>query len=414
MSPYSRYLGLLHRGSTGSLFNPGGPPLANEVSTINAFNRANFSTFFCGSEDPPYCDELATLNQFVHELDWLIGPLVGCPMTISTVNVLQALGTAPPPACDLACTDPQATLTCMEQQAGKANSAVAVHAWLGGMRTGFWFDPTVGGYREEPDGAGDSLSRSELLGLLSGSSDRLVFQAVPLGSQRRIAHPDGAPQPLPAGSAPSQIALLPMTPNSFYQRVSELHQNWRFFDNDPDTVKSAFVHSMRLLQWGLIQDAAGQNGFGFGIDLHHDAPRRLRVAGEDIRDGAQLILLQHADPTGGPPNPAGGPDQFATRQIVLPLYATDDTTPEGLPIWETALELEPLVYYSWMMGGPEAPNVTAALTDYDFTQITLVDPVLDQPPVGTFDPVNWNLLYVRVENTDGGVGAGGWQPLQLE
>ncbi len=234
----------------------------------------------------------------------------------------------------------------------------------------------------------------------------MVFQAVPLGSHRRIAHPNGDPDPLPAGAAPGAITLLPMVTNTFYARVPELDQNWADFNNG--TLQAAFVHTVRLMQWGLVQDAVAQNGFGLS-SLHHAAPRRLRVAGKRIRDGATLILLQHADALA-----TGGPNQFATREIVLPLYATDQKTAENLPIWETVLELEPIVYYSWMLGGPEAPGVEDALTDYLFTKFNLVDPNLDQPPVGSFDPLNWNLLYVQVKNTDGGTGDGGWQPLFVD
>jgi hypothetical protein len=95
---------------------------------------------------------------------------------------------------------------------------------------------------------------------------------------------------------------------------------------------------------------------------------------------------------------------------------------DGTPVWETAVELEPIVYYQLMLGWEDAPGVAAVYNDVDSCPST--DP--NQPPCFTFsdpptaselnqfDPQKWNWHYVRVINGDGVPRDGGWQRLTIE
>lgn len=414
-SPYTRLEGLFHTGlaiNNGAL--PGFPdPLAefNLVASINAFNKLFFSVPLCGASGA-LCDDLKALNQFVHEFDWGIGPLVGCAQTVTRATAPHAMPAALPltaaVACASACGDLGASLACMERQAEAANSGVSVQLVLGGQERGFWYDATTRLYREEPAGA--SFTRAGLVGQLQGPTDRLVFQGVPLGSERRIAAPSGAASPLPAGPSPSSLTLLGMAHNSFNDRVPELAGAWADFNNT--SLAGIFLHTVRLFQWGLILEAASENGFGFGAALHHEASRRFQVSGDGIRHGAQLLVAYRNGP-GGPPDPDGPLDQAPFAAITLPLHATGALAVDGRPIWQTAVEFEPLHYLALMLGGPFAPGVAAAYLDQKPFTFPMQDPALDKPAPESFDPLRWNWVYVLVLNADGTFGDGGWQRLRL-
>ena len=188
---------------------------------------------------------------------------------------------------------------------------------------------------------------------------------------------------------------------------------WRVRDNSG--LNSAFLHQVRLLQWGLIKDAADENGFGLGQSIRDDAPRRFRVSGANIRHGAHLRLYYHDDPKAGPPDPTGPLDQMQTGVLTLPLYPTRDTDAQtGEPIWSTAVELEPRAYYTLMLGGARAPGVAAATGDVAPFSFPMVDAALDEPPRNSFAPMRWNFHFLEVVNADGTTGAGGWQRLRIE
>ncbi len=406
-SPATGLEGLFHDGFIGGAT----VQEFNLTASINAFNKTAFSANLCGTPGQiSWCNDLASLNQFVHEVDWGAGPLIGCPATVNLANAAQALPGAGGTGCSAACTDLASSLSCMEEQAGKANSGLAVQARLATADRGFWFDPTSSLYREEP--AGVALTRAALVGLIATTRDWLVFQAVPLGSERRLAAPSGVASDLPPAAAPSSLHLMPMVADSFYQRVPELSGAWATLNNL--NAASPFVHTARLYQWGLIQDAASQNGFGFGTALRHDAPRRFQVSGQGLRHGAWLHLAYLNTNTQGPPNPQGPLDQGPVGLLSFPLYPTGSLDPENhQPVWQTAVEVEPTKYYGLLLGGPWGPNVATAYLDTTFT-FPMVDPVLDKPPVGSFDPLGWNWYYVIVTNADGAIGFGGWQRLRIQ
>lgn len=246
------------------------------------------------------------------------------------------------------------------------------------------------------------------------AGQRFLYDHKLSGSERRLAAPSGVASTL-SGPAPANLRLLPLKPNTFYSNVPTMSLLWAGLNNSARN--SPYIHTLRLFQWGLIQDAAGQNGFGFGTGLHHDAPRRFQVSGDNIRPGAFLFVGYWNAATGGPPNPTVPPGPGQVALISFPLYPTDRTDPTNgnRPIYETAVELEPLLYYGLMLGGPFAPGVVPAFVDYGPTfTFPMVNAALDQPPVASFDPVAWNWLHLWVANSSTSLGVGGWQRLELE
>ncbi|MCH9651963.1 MAG: hypothetical protein K0U98_27285 [Deltaproteobacteria bacterium] len=379
-------------------------------ASINAFNLV-FTPFFTATE-------LTDLNQFVHEMDWGVGPMIGVPQTVNPGNVANALNFTPP----LDCANPASAsfnaILCMEAQADIANAGVAVQVNISGFQAGLWYDPTQlpPVYWLEPF-TGFSITRAGLLGLVTNPGDQLVFQSVPLGDERRIAGIRGTTVPIP-GVAPASLSLLPMVPDTSYQRVQTLTANWNNFTwpytnppFNPSQPQAIFPHILKVFQHGLIQNAVPQNGFGLGLPgtpLRHDSPRRFRVSGNNIRHGAELHVFIPNDVL-GPPNPNGPQDQINTIDLAIPLYPTTERDPTNgnLPVWQTAVELEPFFYYAMMLGGGAAPGVAATFNDWFNT-------ISEPPPPAFFDPLNWNFHFIQVVNADGTLGSGGWQPIFVQ
>lgn len=384
--------------------------LFNKVGSLNLFNELFFPGSVCQGQGPT-CEDLKALNQFVHEVDWGTGPLIGYPATVDTFNVGQAYPTGSSQGCAAIGSDLASTLECMEQQAGQANSGIAVNGWLANQQAGYYYDPVRDLYVEEPPGT--ELDRTALLDLLQ-FRDRLLFQAVPLGSERRIAAPSGDPAPPVTGPAPSEVELLSMKAGTFYERIGELKGVHATLDND--VLQGIFMHTLRLLQWGLILDGASENGFGVGSELHNDPPRRFRVSAQDIRHGARLVLAFANEQGTGPPDPNLPLSQFANPGMVsLPLYPTDSIDPASdNPIWETAVELDSLATFDRMLGGQVAPGVLEAYQDQTPFTFPMDDSSLDKPSPGQFSPKLWNYVYTMVVNADVTTGDGGWQRVTVE
>ena len=382
--PITGLEGLFH---TGFVLNASPTVDNNDTAGINSFVR-NFGVLTSSGLN----DEVA---QYTHELDWGVGPVVGISYTVDTANLAAPLTAT--------------ARSLFENQANLANAGFAIQARLAGVMRGFYFDPTLGppAYREEPGGT--VFTWATLSALLTVPDDRLVMIATPLGSARRVAHPLGQPVTL-VGASPTAPELLPMVPNTANMNISQMVFNWASGTNNQHG--GASPHIIRLLQYGLIQSSPpAENAFGLGTQPRHDPPRRFRVASGNLRPGAELHLFVPV-PTGTPgaittlpPSPNGA---VSARLVRLPLYPTDDvqgTAPEEVPIWETAVELDSLEYYTLMLGGLGAPGVATARADNAFA--------LAEPPTFTFDATNFNWHYVRVRNADGTTTDGGWQRLRI-
>ncbi|MCB1057892.1 MAG: hypothetical protein KDD11_20515, partial [Acidobacteria bacterium] len=395
-SPITGLEGMAHTGFQVPIPIPA-PQDFNALGSINGFNRFFFVNAFCPGHNPndpldDFCTELVALNQFVHEFDWGVAPIVGISYTVDTTNKTAPLTTT--------------AFNLLEGESRVANGGLAVQALLAGVQRGFFFDPQapVQAYVEEPGGA--VFTRAGLLALVAGTRDRLVLVSTPLGEERRVAAPSGTTAPL-AGAPPGSLVFEAMTPNTAYADVPRIDFFWA---GATPQHGGAFSHTVRLLQNGLLQDAAAVGGFGLPM-IRHDAPRRFRVSGKNIRNGAHLEISYHCDTTlpATPPVTTlrpGDPGQVKTCELNLPIYPTDLLSGDGTPVWETAVEAEHWLYYSLMLGGTNAPGVSAALAD---TSVTIAEP----PPVGMFNPLPWNWVYVRVLNQDGTTGAAGWSRVTI-
>ncbi len=387
-SPITGYEGMFHTG-----LNRKAQALSdfNGTATMNAFN-ARFFQGMCSTLT--YCPNLQALGQFLHEFDTGTAPQVGRTWTVSLANVAS-------PATAQAFQE-------AEDEAGFAHASVAVRAQLSGALRGFWLDFTgpVALYREEPGGA--TFTRPALLALVTGTRDRIDVISTPLGSEIRVAAPSGVPT-LPGGPAPRNIDLLPMVPNAAHAEIPGLSLFW---DNGNPIFGGTLNHTVRLYQNALLNDGpAGSYGL---CKVRHEAPRRFRVAGLNIRHGASLHLFVQDNASLGAPVPTlrvDDPGQVPTLEVVLPIHPTALVSEDGWRVWETSAELEPLIYYRLMAGVPSvAPGVLDPITALDFGfQIPF-----ESQPLGTWSPATWNLHWVRVVNADGSQGDGGWQPLTLE
>jgi hypothetical protein len=255
-------------------------------------------------------------------------------------------------------------------------------------------------------------TRAALLALL-GTSDVLVLQGTPAGSERRTASLNGHPAQATGPNPPSNILLQPMRPATHWANVPLLTANWDpdpaapipFTFTGPNPPQS--LRSVRLLQRGVIQ-FGGPLGLGL-TQMRHEAPRRFVVSGDDIRVGARLQLRVPAPAVPGTPPPYAnlGTD---TLLIELGLYPTSRFF-ETKRIWETTAEVDPMIAYALLLGGPNAPGVATAID----TPWIMTEPF--QPagfPAGTFDPATWNLFHVTVVNEDNSTSGGAWQQLKIQ
>lgn len=399
-SPVTGYEGMFH---TGLVFPPNISNDFNATATMNAFNLFFFNGRFCQGGQPPFCDNLQSLNQFDHEFDFGVGPVVGKAFSVTSLTAFsiptgRAFNTA-------------------ESQAEAANAGAVVQAWIGGTKRGFWYDLTGASavWREEPSGA--TFTRAGLLALLSAPDDRLVLLSTPLGSERRVADPSGSPA-LQTGTAPTITELLPMVTNTAYAEIPALSVFWAAGAGCtppgclPERHGGTTPHTVRVLQNALLDNS---NGFGL-CSVRHEAPRRFRVLAKGLRHGATLHLFIQNDPGGPPPNTALRVDdagQVATLELVLPLHPTGLQV-EGSRVWETAVEMEPMLFYRLMAGPPSVAGILDAVTDIDFLFQITPESMPTNPPGITFSPATWNQHWVRVANTDGTSKDLGWRSLNIE
>ncbi|MSR62733.1 MAG: hypothetical protein EXS08_09860 [Planctomycetes bacterium] len=379
--------GLAHRGTTTSL-----------NGFINRF-RIDFPDHLAFTNAG-----LLEVKKYAREFDWGVAPLVGRTYTFKTTSDPILTGT---------------TLDLFEAQAQIANVGLAVVARIGGQDSGYWLDltQTTIAYRLEGSAA-TPLTRAQLLALVVGIRDRLVFIATPLGSERRVASVSGASTVL-SGSTPAVLTLQPCPTNTANAPVPTFRNNWdpspTAFPGNPlptpflwggaPTPEPPFLKSIRMLQRGLVVD--GQKRYGIK-ELRHEAPRRLAVAGNGILPGAVLRLFVPNSAT--PPSSTGPLTQIPTIEFRLPIHPTNEVLADGRRVWQTAAELEPAVIYEFMLGGPLAQGVPNAINPVTVANLT------ELPyPAGMFSPHTSNWNYVKVLNPDGvSEGDGGWQRLTLK
>ncbi len=335
-------------------------------------------------------DETEVVSQYMHEFDFGAGPMIGQVATVTAKN--PAVGAA--------------RMKDFEAQARLANNGVAIIGQVGSVALDYWFDPVSDLYVQ--DSTGNTVNHTALVGMVTGTRDRLFAICTPLGNTRRVANTNGNALPL-TGPPPANLDLEPLAPNTANVLIPNLTLNWvpaaqggtfNWNHNDPQMPTPRFPRAVRQFQYGLLQ-ASGNYGLSA---LRHDAPRRLRISGDQILEGAKLHLYSPADTSGAPPNTANSPDPAKTVKLTFDIFPT--AVSSGTPIWETAVELAPIAYYALMNGGQEAPGVADAFDD-------VLSQLPEPPTAGTFDPDNFNFHFIEVENPDGTITAGGWHPLTL-
>ena len=229
---------------------------------------------------------------------------------------------------------------------------------------------------------GDVFDGGQLLGLLAttppdalpGSTpffNRLTFEALPLGTGPSKV---GIGRPLFDG--PTYLSPEPRgtVPNEAYRDVPTFGITEA---GDPDD--SLLGRTRELLREGAAAIP------GSGVDANtFDAPRRLQFVaqgGEFLLGTVIELYLHHQEDIGTElPDPCVLDGDCATR-LELPIFPIGRTI-DGQTIWETAIEFEPEVLHSLMLGGPFAPAVAEAWAD----------PSPNLPP---FDAATWGSYWWR-------------------
>lgn len=406
--------GLNHNGlqPTTGVVPDATDPVGN-LTTINTF----LDLFFTTTNDP----EGLAIKQFVHEMDWGVAPIIG-----HVEHVTQAewpnYASPPPLAID-------AFLT-MISQVHEANAGMVLWLDLGGQgsgtpvnRRGFRYFPD-GSFLEEPSGA--AITLQQIHGLLQHPTDAITALAVPLGSERRAASPTGTVS-WPQQSITLPVDGLELHANSAYEQVPTFPGPGAVAPNtlaapngDPVALSSllptvfgvpnvqvgeVYAETIRRYQQALLDapDSFGLTG------LRHEAPRRIRVRGNQIQPGAKL-LIEVPDPEQAPTD---NPWTTPRITLALELYPTVEVE-SGQRVWETAAELDPLQVSQWLLGGSTAPGVQEAIIDTIVTEYQLptiealatqIAPLLGlntfpsypNPGAVPFETI-WNVYPVRVRN----------------
>jgi DNA-binding beta-propeller fold protein YncE len=355
-------LGLTHDGDPAS-----GSPVER---SLNDFNQA-FGSLAAPWEDGDMfsSEEIKArqraITEFSRDFDWSVGPMIGRCLTLTEDDYDSGTEEFTDP-------DEKTLLDAMEEAALQANSGIAVFQRLAdGTLRGHWYDASQSLSRRYRRVAGNNfLSRASLLAEVEGDPDcLLVFQAVPTGSERRVAHTSGAPNPIGGSNppTPSELELLPMVPNTFYADVTQITA---FTDPDEPTgnatTRFRSIKRMRVLEAALEDELPLFCDGESAIVERHEPPRRFRVAGWDIEHGAKLILYMMRDTGECSTTPC-------EISLELDLAATGFRTPEGKPIWESTEELDALMTMAFRNGGPERASVRAVLECADLLDCDAVD-----------------------------------------
>lgn len=403
------------------LTNPRGTPRTGEAGmahagteaedlpfSINRFASVFFNAFYAFVNDPEELARLTDLVTFLRELDTGTAPVIGLVETFE-----NGMGDA-------------TLVDLMEAQAYEANCDVVVHVVDGSppVLRGYYLDvlasataPVTARYREATTGVGPLVTRATLL-----MNATAVFQAVPVGSGRRIADPAGTGDwaAIP-GPAASNVVLESMRPATPWREVASVSENWnlgtgptdfQWLTSDfsvPSPVNSAnpdpdpvFPRAQRQLQAGLLDDT-GTPRFGLTVngngEFHHEPPRRFRVSGDDIRQGARLLLLFSSDPV------QPGPSTSNISYIEAPLFpALDPST--GEVVWETAVEANALTTLALLHGSVYVPGVELVTLGGVPDGQTAIDPY-------ALDPVARNWFAPLVVNANGAWSLPSWQRLTI-
>ena len=331
------------------------------------------------------------MNEFCRQFDWGVAPMIGQAVTVD-----KAIMPNGPPSLPQALGD---RITAMEESANEANSGIAIYRRSDDGQTvlveGYWYDAALhpgDSYRDID--ATTTLSRDDVLGLIENDGDVLVFQAVPTGSERRVAHPTGTPAAL-IGPSPSSLELIPMAANTAFEPVTQFTVMVDPGAGNPERFESI---DQRMAFVDEAQGVLGVPSFD-----RHEPPRRFRVVGHDIRHGAKLkVDILQGDPAGG----IGGLPRVS---LWLDLAATKHRF-DNKVVWESAEELDPRMTYAFVHGGSELKPVKMVLNDKRHK----TGPLTGQLKVDDLDPTTLNDYTIEVHNQQAGsIGSATGQKVEL-
>lgn len=229
-------------------------------------------------------------------------------------------------------------LAWFELQVGEANCGLAVRVRSGASYTGYWYDITgsVPIYREE--GTANTTTNVALRAMAGQPDTTIVLLGTPLGSARRIASAGGVATQL-TGPWPSGFAPRPAAPTTWHVDIPRfdgaMHIDWSTGTIDPNLSTAATTWALRTFQYEVV----GQHG----VTPTHIPPRRLRISGTDVREGARLFF------------------GYGEGSIVFDLYPTHHTTSTGQRVWETEEELDPMMQMFFINGGPNGTDTWRVL-----------------------------------------------------
>lgn len=365
--------GLLHAGL-----------LVGEPLSLNGFISRGFGgPFFVAGQVP----DLERLIRFVRQWDSGMAPIVGRVETLDSSNTSTQ------------------EVTRFQTQARLANNGIVCFLRSGTQLQAYYYD-VVGStganpvYASATGGAG--LTLAAILSMAQAPDSCAVFQAVPVGMERRVATLTGLPTPLSGVGAPSNVQLLPMKAIPYWAGVASLSGNWpkgtgpTDFNWDVSDAREPFdLMAIRIFQqeaiWtdnvpGVGTLPLGPTQFDLGTPgMHHEPPRRFRVTGNGILPGAYLELTMSADFM----NPMGS-NPAVVQKLKIDLFPSESN---GQIVWETTAEASPIIQYILLMGGPWAPDVANAL------YAVLSEPT--SPGTNNLAPEVWNRFDVQVVNHDG-------------
>lgn len=316
------------------------------------------------------------VTEFVRELDTGVAPIVGLSVSATSASVL--------PMVDVA-------LQIGEAQAEAGNAGLVVRRRVGGSSVDLFYNVIRRVYTDPTNPASTTTvftragippAQPLLPPSLSGT-DLIVIEAVPVGSERRIAAPTGQLL-VQANTAPTiTSATCGLSVQPMWEPILQLSGNlgppgagfnWTGANAPPKSVLGAAAFRTAL---------AGT--FGVPAATRHEAPRRIRITGTNIQLGAKLELRLPVvwGTVGGVPTPQA----WAS--------ATFDLNPVQLAsglVFETSATIDPLTVYAMLCGWIAAPGVQATLDT-------------GTPAPASLNPAQHNVFELRVHNENPGAPA---------
>ncbi|MDJ0839071.1 MAG: hypothetical protein QNK37_21325 [Acidobacteriota bacterium] len=390
--------------TTGPIFDPAYLPTTlhldfplfnNEYAVSNALfhNGASesindFIALFFQILTQPGMD---AVTQFVREFDTGVAPAIGDVHTITaaggnTAGVLNLL-----------------------EQVRVVNVGVAVTGHRGGARVGYYYEPSttsgvLGNFINVSTGA--TVPAMTLINA-PVNRDVLVFQATPLGMERRIAVPGVNPVML-TGPTPANIQLETMVPNTAYEDVPGMSNNWDLATATTPPALPFVWGSTANEPWDLKATRLLQAGYLPPTTVKpHEAPRRFRVSGANIRAGAVLRLWI----------PKSLPDPGFGDWYVMeaPIYPSDKVNSQGNRIWETAVEADPMMSAVFAVGGYWSQGVHPGKLNSVLNRSAVLN--INETgfnPAAHFNVAAWNSYIIEVINEDGTSASATGQVLNIE